>query len=140
MFFFIWVISLTIGKIVPILARVKERTKNFSIIFLHFVDIWTLQSSEWAPDLRPKTSKTLFRPVNFYSFYLDIPYLGLHNAQDFAQILYFAGGVRIIDKNNVFHSFFRLENHMSDIFFYCLSKSSVIVFVLFGHYPTKIIN
>ena len=28
----------------------------------------------------------------------------MHNAQDFAQILYFTGGVRIINKNNVFHS------------------------------------
>ena len=56
-----------------------------------------------------------------------IPYLGLHNVQDFAQILYFAGVVHIINKNNVFHSFFRPENHMSAIFifFYCLSKSSV---------------
>jgi hypothetical protein len=25
--------------------------------------------------------------------------------QDFAQILYFVGGVRIINRNNVFHSF-----------------------------------
>jgi hypothetical protein len=41
-----------------------------------------------------------------------IPYLGLHNEQDFAQIIHFAGGVRIINKNNVFHSFFRPENHM----------------------------
>jgi len=38
---------------------------------------------------------------------LMLPYLGLHNAQDFAQIIYFAGGVRIINKNNVLHSFFR---------------------------------
>jgi hypothetical protein len=34
-----------------------------------------------------------------------VPYLGLHNVQDFAQILYFVGGVRIINRNNVFHSF-----------------------------------
>ena len=37
--------------------------------------------------------------------YKCIPYLGLHNAQFFAQILYFVGGVRIINRNNVFHSF-----------------------------------
>ena len=37
--------------------------------------------------------------------YLTIPYLGLHNAQYFAQILYLVGGVRIINRNNVFHSF-----------------------------------
>jgi hypothetical protein len=37
--------------------------------------------------------------------YLLIPYLGLYNVQDFAQILYFVGGVRIINRNNVFHSF-----------------------------------
>jgi hypothetical protein len=36
------------------------------------------QSSRWAPVLRPKTSKTLFRPVNvvqtstFFSFYLEL--------------------------------------------------------------------
>jgi hypothetical protein len=36
---------------------------------------------------------------------LHISYLGLYNAQDFAQILYFVGGVRIINRNNVFHSF-----------------------------------
>jgi hypothetical protein len=35
----------------------------------------------------------------------NVPYLGLYNAQDFAQILYFVGGVRIINRNNVFHSF-----------------------------------
>ena len=34
-----------------------------------------------------------------------ISYLGLYNAQDFAQILYLVGGVRIINRNNVFHSF-----------------------------------
>jgi hypothetical protein len=32
-------------------------------------------------------------------------YLGLHNTQDFAQILYFVGVVHIINRNNVFHSF-----------------------------------
>jgi hypothetical protein len=37
--------------------------------------------------------------------YNMIPYLGLYNAQDFAQILYFVGGVRIINRNNMFHSF-----------------------------------
>ena len=37
--------------------------------------------------------------------HLCLPYLGLYNAQDFAQILYFVGGVRIINRNNVFHSF-----------------------------------
>ena len=35
----------------------------------------------------------------------NVPYLGLYNAQDFAQILEFVGGVRIINRNNVFHSF-----------------------------------
>jgi hypothetical protein len=34
-----------------------------------------------------------------------LPYLGLYNVQDFAQILYLVGGVRIINRNNVFHSF-----------------------------------
>ena len=36
---------------------------------------------------------------------IALPYLGLYNAQDFAQIFNFVGGVRIINKNNVFHSF-----------------------------------
>ena len=31
----------------------------------------------------------------------QVPYLGLYIAQDFAQILYFVGGVRIINRNNV---------------------------------------
>jgi hypothetical protein len=35
----------------------------------------------------------------------SIPYLVVHNVQDFAQILYFVGGVLIINRNNVFHSF-----------------------------------
>jgi hypothetical protein len=34
-----------------------------------------------------------------------LPYLGLYNVQYFAQILYLVGGVRIINRNNVFHSF-----------------------------------
>ena len=34
-----------------------------------------------------------------------LPYSGLYNAQDFAQILYLVRGVRIINRNNVFHSF-----------------------------------
>jgi hypothetical protein len=54
----------------------------------------------------------------------------LHNVQDFAQILYFAGGVCIINKNNVFHSFFRPENHMS-AFFLLFVKIICLVFVLF---------
>jgi hypothetical protein len=52
-----------------------------------------------------------------------IPYLGLYNVQDFAQILDFVGGVRIINKNNVFHSFPRPGNHMSSMFF-CLLLSA----------------
>jgi hypothetical protein len=32
----------------------------------------------------------------------NVPYLGLYNAQDFAQILYFVEGVHIIKRNNVF--------------------------------------
>ena len=55
-------------------------------------------------------------PISFFFFYLplmwrpdfflvQLPYLGLYNVQDFAQILYFVGGVCIINRNNVFHSF-----------------------------------
>ena len=38
-----------------------------------------------------------------------IPYLGLYNAQDFAQILFLVGGVRIINRNNVFHSLLKMK-------------------------------
>ena len=38
-------------------------------------------------------------------FYALIPYLLVYNARDFTQIIYFVGGMRIIDKNNVFQSF-----------------------------------
>jgi hypothetical protein len=37
--------------------------------------------------------------------WFDLPYLGLYNAHDFAQILLFVGGVCIINRKNVFHSF-----------------------------------
>jgi hypothetical protein len=37
--------------------------------------------------------------------FTTVPYLGLHNAQDFAWILWFVGEVHIINRNNVFHSF-----------------------------------
>jgi len=64
----------------------------------------------------------------------------MHNVRDFVQIVYFAGGVRIINENNVFHSFFRLWNHMSVIFL-CLLLSNIFVFLyLFGHYSTKSLN
>ena len=45
----------------------------------------------------------------------------MHNGRDFVQILYFAGGVCIIDENNVFTLFFEPGNHMSAIFdvYYC---------------------
>ena len=58
-------------------------------------------------------------------FYFAIPYLGLHNAQDFAQILYFAGGVRIINKNNVFHSFFRfgIKHIFTDVVLHFVSTT-----------------
>ena len=36
----------------------------------------------------------------------------MYNVLDFTYILYFAGGVRVINKNNIFHSFFRRENHI----------------------------
>ena len=54
----------------------------------------------------------IYQQYNLYKYMLlnttcmnILPYLGLYNAQDFAQILYFVGGVRIINSNNVFHSF-----------------------------------
>ena len=36
----------------------------------------------------------------------------MYNVLDFTYILYFAGGVRVINKNNIFHSFFRRENNI----------------------------
>jgi len=43
----------------------------------------------------------------------------MYNAQDFVQILYFAGGVHIINKNNVFHYFF-LSGKSNVCHFWCL--------------------
>ena len=53
-----------------------------------------------------------------------VPYLGLYNAQDFAQILYLVGGVCIINRNNVFHSFPDWEITCLPCFFvyYCQVK------------------
>jgi hypothetical protein len=44
---------------------------------------------------------------------LHVPYLGLYNAQDFAQILYFVGGVRIINRNNVFNWCFHMMKYLT---------------------------
>ena len=74
---------------------------------------------------------------------LEVPKFLMHNAQDFVQILYFAGSpVRIINENNVFHSFQTGKScPMSTIFgvCYCLhAKLNIFVFLnLFGNYPTK---
>ena len=57
-----------------------------------------------------------------YKNYYNVPYLGLYDVQDFAQILYLVGGVRIINRNNVFH-FPRPGNQMSTMFF-CLLLST----------------
>jgi hypothetical protein len=54
----------------------------------------------------------------------------VHNALDFTYILYFAGGVRIINKNNVFHSFFRPGNHLSAIFVFLLLSISKVKYFL----------
>jgi hypothetical protein len=60
----------------------------------------------------------------------------MHNAQDFVQILYFAGGVHIINENNVFHSFFQTRKSH-----WCLLLSNIFVFFsLFGHYSTISLN
>ena len=56
--------------------------------------------SEWA---NMSTCRLLFHWASIIE--IQLPYLGLHNAQDFTQILYFIGGVHIINRNNVFHSF-----------------------------------
>ena len=50
-----------------------------------------------------------------------LPYLGLYNAQYFAQIPYLVGSVCIIYRNNVFHSFSDREITCPPCFFvyYC---------------------
>ena len=54
-----------------------------------------------------ETFVIIFFQIDFYDRIMKahLPYLGLYNAQDFAQILYLVGGVCIINRNNVFHSF-----------------------------------
>ena len=58
-----------------------------------------------------------------------VPYLGLYNAQDCAQILYLVGGVRIINRNNVFHSFPEREIKCPPCFFvyYCYNDCNYIL-------------
>ena len=38
----IWVISIMTGKMIPILAKATEMSKNLRTIFLYFAYIWTL--------------------------------------------------------------------------------------------------
>ena len=69
----------------------------------------------------------MMAPNSHHLIQISIPYLGLYNVQDFAQILYLVGGVHIINRNNVFHSFPDRGNHMSAMFFciyYVLIKAS----------------
>ena len=52
-----------------------SRVITFSVYKMYLYDLSgaiLMQSSRWAPVLRPMTSKTLFRPVHFSNFYLDI--------------------------------------------------------------------
>jgi hypothetical protein len=67
--------------------------------------IWTQLStiSWWSILLMEQTGIHRRKPLTCLKKH--IPYLGFYNAQDFAQIFYFEGGVRIINRNNVFHSF-----------------------------------
>jgi hypothetical protein len=53
--------------------------------------------------VNPVKTKPLWDQL--FSSDFALPYLGLYNGQDFAQILYLVGGVHIINRNNVFHSF-----------------------------------
>ena len=73
------------------------------ILTLEWVSEWLLINTKW----------TIFQ----------LPYLGLNNAQDFAQILYFVGVVCIINRNNVFHSFPDREITCPPCFF-CLLLST----------------
>ena len=65
---------------------------------------------------------------------MNLPYLGLYNAQDFAQILYFVVGVRIINRNNVFHSFPDREITCPTCFLAHLAKGHVS----FCHHLTSV--
>jgi hypothetical protein len=54
-------------------------------------------------------------------YQIHVPYLGLYNAQDFAHIFYLVGGVPIIKRNNVFHSFdicFNITSIYMNLIFY----------------------
>ena len=69
--------------------------KPLSIIF----QLYQNNQFYWWSKLEYPTKTTV--TDKFY----HIPYLGLHNAQDFAHILYYVGVVHIINRNNAFHSF-----------------------------------
>ena len=77
---------------------------------------------------------TIISPVLRQADKKKVPYLGLYNAQDFAQILYFVGGAHYKQEQCV-SLFPRPGNHMSAMFF-CLLLSTCKV-KLFGHYSTK---
>ena len=57
----------------------------------------------------------------------------MYNALDFTEILYFAGGVRIINMNNMLHSFFRLGNH---IFLHIFKAKRGCALCTNAHYAT----
>jgi hypothetical protein len=65
----------------------------------------------------------MFDCIYIYTILVISPYLGLYNAQDFDQIIYLVGGVRIINRNNVFHSFPDREITCPPCFF-CLLLST----------------
>ena len=58
----------------------------------------------------------------------------MHNGRDFVQILYIAGRVRIINENNVFHSFFSDREITCPPFF----MFTIVKYVRISlHYSTK---
>jgi hypothetical protein len=107
---------------IPTLVRkslIRSRYVHTHMIIRFY--IWTQLStiSWWSILLMEQTGIHRRKPLTCLKKH--IPYLGFYNAQDFAQIFYFVGGVRIINRNNVLHSFTDREITCLPCFFvyYC---------------------
>jgi hypothetical protein len=65
----------------------------------------------------------------------------MHNGWDYVHILYFAGGMRIINENNVFHPFFRPEITFHSFVMFTIVKYvriSLLVWALF-HSQSRVV-
>ena len=102
-------------------VKVKVKTTNAALNSI------TSETDGFVVDLTPAIllnlgdGTALNQDQIFQVSFLVLPYLGLHNAQDVSQILYFVGVVCIINRNNVFHSFPDWEITCPQCFFvyYC---------------------